>query len=278
LRKSSASSVSVFLQGGEARIWLQSIGESRRLTKKYVISTLLDLPGNICGGTRITSAPISNREMRQRHLVMNRRHQFGIGGCLFPANPALSAREQAVFWSSSVAAAVVLLVPGPADTADPSHRISLSDLSNAVIREASDGWHMLLRRQNVDHRVRLRQSPEIATLYAAQLPFDDLFELRTHAARLLWRALSGRPPGPDFRELPAQRRGRLIHSLRALDARQDGASYRTIAAALFGANRAPTRGWKTHDLRNRTIRLVQSGQALMRRGYLDLLHYPLRRS
>lgn len=203
---------------------------------------------------------------------------FGIWGCLFPADPALSASEQAVFWSSSVVPAVVRLVPAPAETADPSRVVSLSDLSNAVIREASGGWHILLRRQNVDHRAWLRQRPRLGARYAAQLPFDDLFELRAHAARRLWRALSGRPPGPDFRTLTGQRRDRLIQSLRALDARQGGASYRTITAALFGADRVPTRGWKTHDLRNRTIRLVESGQALMRGGYLDLLRYPLRRN
>jgi hypothetical protein len=33
-------------------------------------------------------------------------------------------------------------------------------------------------------------------------------------------------------------------------------------------------GWKTHDLRDRTIRLVRSGVKLMRGGYLDLLRYP----
>ncbi len=183
-----------------------------------------------------------------------------------------------MFWSSSVAPAVVLLVPAPAETADPSHLVRLSDLSHAVIRKASDGWHMLLRRQNVDHRAWLRRAPRLGAHYAAHLPFDDLFELRAHAARRLWRALSGRPPGPDFCKLPAQRRDRLIQSLLALDAHQDGASYRTIATAIFGADRAPTRGWKTHDLRNRTIRLVQSGQALMHGGYFDLLCYLLRRN
>lgn len=136
---------------------------------------------------------------------------------------------------------------------------------------------MLLRHQNVDHRVRLRRPPRVGAHYAAELPFDDLFELRAHAARRLWRTLSGHLPGPDFRKLPDQRRDRLIQSLRALDAHQDGASYRAIAGALTGADRAPMRGWKTHDLRNRTIRLVQSGHALMRGGYLDLLRYPLRR-
>ena len=91
-------------------------------------------------------------------------------------------------------------------------------------------------------------------------------------------ALSGPPPGPDFRKLPAQRRDRLVDALRALDARLDGETYRTIAEALFGAECVPARAWKTHDLRNRTIRLVQSGQELMRGGYFDLLRYPLRRN
>jgi hypothetical protein len=208
---------------------------------------------------------------------MLRRRRFGIGGFLFVADPALSAHEQAVFWSSSASPVVVPLVPVPAETTDPSRFATLSDLSNAVIRETSGGWHMLLRSQNIDHRAWLRHRPRLGARYAAQLPFDDLFELRAHAARRLWRALSGHRPGPDFRKLPAQRRERLIQSLRALDARQDGASYRAIAAALFGADRQPARGWKTHDLRNRTIRLVQSGQALMRDGYFDLLRYPLRR-
>ncbi len=183
-----------------------------------------------------------------------------------------------MFWSSSIAPAIVSLVPAFTKNADPSRFVTLSDLSNVVIRETSDGWHMLLRRHNVDHRAWFRQKPRVGARYAAQLPFDDFFELRTHAARRLWRALSGRPPGPDIRKLPIQRRARLIQCLRALDARRDGASHRAIAEALFGAERVSARAWKTHDLRNRTIRLVQSGRALMRGGYFDLLRYPLRRS
>jgi hypothetical protein len=50
-----------------------------------------------------------------------------------------------------------------------------------------------------------------------------------------------------------------------------------IAAVLFGAKRIPDRTWKTHDLRNRTIRLVQSGLALMRGGYRDLLRHSRRK-
>ena len=50
-----------------------------------------------------------------------------------------------------------------------------------------------------------------------------------------------------------------------------------IADVLFGAKRIPERAWKTHDLRNRTIRLVQAGFALMRGGYRDLLRQSRRK-
>ena len=48
-------------------------------------------------------------------------------------------------------------------------------------------------------------------------------------------------------------------------------TYRVIAEVLFGTIRIRERVWKTHDLRNRTIRLLQSGSALMRGGYRELL-------
>ena len=74
-----------------------------------------------------------------------------------------------------------------------------------------------------------------------------------------------------------QRRHRLALALRALDARVDGNTYRVIAEVLFGARRIPERAWKTHDLRNRTIRLVQAGFALMRGGYRALLRQSRRK-
>lgn len=108
-------------------------------------------------------------------------------------------------------------------------------------------------------------------LFAAELPFDDDFNIRAHAARRLWRGLNGRSAGPAFHELSPQRQLRLALVLRALDARAEGNTYRTIAEVLFGAKHIPERAWKTHDLRNRTIRLVQNGLALMRGGYRKLL-------
>ncbi len=100
---------------------------------------------------------------------------------------------------------------------------------------------------------------------------DSSLELRAQAAQSLWRALSGRSPCPPLSELPSQRRQRFALVLRALDGRNEGKTYRAIAEGLFGNKRIPERAWKTHDLRNRTIRLVQRGLALMRGGYRELL-------
>nr|WP_244978912.1 DUF2285 domain-containing protein [Bradyrhizobium pachyrhizi] len=107
--------------------------------------------------------------------------------------------------------------------------------------------------------------------YAAELPFDGDFEARAYAARRLWRVMSGRMPGPAFHQLSKQRRERLSAAIRARDAHSAGGSYRIVAEALFGKRRIPDRAWKTHDLRNRTIRLVQGGLALVRGGYRKLL-------
>jgi hypothetical protein len=134
-----------------------------------------------------------------------------------------------------------------------------------------------LRLHGVEHRLWLKEAPAAGVSYAAELPFDGDFDVRAHAAHRLWRALNGLSAGPPVHALSAQRRQRLMLALRALDARIDGATYRTIAEGLFGAKSIPERAWKTHDLRNRTIRLVKSGLALMHGGYRELLHLSRRK-
>jgi hypothetical protein len=109
------------------------------------------------------------------------------------------------------------------------------------------------------------------------LPLDQFFESRTTAAIRLWRGLAGRNPGPNPAALPKARRDRLVLALRALDGRLDDATYREIAGVLFGDAGASDRGWKSHDLRDRTIRLVRFGLGMMRSGYRRLLLYPYRR-
>ncbi|WP_246174344.1 DUF2285 domain-containing protein [Bradyrhizobium paxllaeri] len=152
----------------------------------------------------------------------------------------------------------------------------LLDLAAGQVRRASDGWHAVLRFGAVEHRVWLREPPAVGARYIAELPFDGDFEERAYAARRLWRAMNGRTAGPAFRDLSKQRRERLSEAIRALDAQSAGSTYRAIAEAVFGKKRIPDRAWKTHDLRNRTIRLVQRGLALVRGGYRQLLR-PRRR-
>ena len=161
----------------------------------------------------------------------------------------------------------------PASLVGSHSRVSLdfSDLNKVQLREGPDGWHAVLYLRGVEHRVWLKEAPIVAVTYAVELPFDRDFDFRADAGRRLWRALNGRPLGAPLHVLSAQRRRRLTLALRALDARMDGSTYREIAEVLFGAGRISERGWRTHDLRNRTIRLVQSGFALMRGGYRALL-------
>ncbi|WP_454645401.1 DUF2285 domain-containing protein [Bradyrhizobium liaoningense] len=147
----------------------------------------------------------------------------------------------------------------------------LLDLTAGEVRRAVDGWHAVLRIGAVDHRVWSKEAPVLGASYTAELPFDGDFGARAYAARRLWRAMYGRVPGPAFHQLSRQRRERLSAAIRALDAHSAGGSYRVIAEALFGRKSIPDRAWKTHDLRNRTIRLVQGGLALMRGGYRKLL-------
>jgi hypothetical protein len=107
---------------------------------------------------------------------------------------------------------------------------------------------------------------------AVVIPLDTDFATRADAALRLWRLVTGRRRRRPPNRLTRQRRRRLVLTLRALDARLAGESYRAIAAGLFGDARIPIgRGWKTHDLRDRTIRLVRAGLELMQGGYLDLL-------
>lgn len=160
-------------------------------------------------------------------------------------------------------------------TAPPvSHKSAsqpLLDFAAGRVCRAADGWHAVLRIGSVEHRIWSKQPLTAGAHYAAELPLDPDFEARAHAATRLWRAMNGRAPGPAFHRLSKQRRERLCAALRAVAAYFAGATYRSIAEALFGEKHIPDRAWKTHDLRSRTIRLVQSGLALVRGGYRKLL-------
>lgn len=113
------------------------------------------------------------------------------------------------------------------------------------------------------------------TPLAAIIPMDADLPDRVAALLDAWHALIGRAPDRD--PITPQRRRRLILGLRALDGRAAGASYRALAAGLFGADRVPSgAAWKTNDLRSRTLRLVLDATVLMRGGYRTLAGLPPR--
>jgi hypothetical protein len=149
--------------------------------------------------------------------------------------------------------------------------LDLTELSGDRLRAASDGWYVVLPLGGATHRLWLAAEPLKRVTYRVNLPFDEDFEARNRAAQRLWRAVNDRPLGPVSDGLTLRRRARLVTALRALDGRLEGASYRTIAGVLFGLARIPDRAWKTHDLRSRTVRLVQLGVQMMCGGYRDLL-------
>jgi hypothetical protein len=149
--------------------------------------------------------------------------------------------------------------------------LDLTRLPPGELRQNTDGWHAVLRFGDTSHRLWMKKLPVAGATQAIELPMDAWFGLRAQAAQSLVRTLSGRSTRPPLPNLPAQRRRRFALVLRALDGSNEGKNYRAIAEGLFGKERVPEHAWKTDDLRNRTIRLVQRGLALMRGGYRELL-------
>jgi hypothetical protein len=186
------------------------------------------------------------------------------------------ADRESVFWIPSLQPEAVLLSAAASARASAAAPVDLTHLPGLDLRRADDGWHGLWRAGGTVYQFWLTEKPpDAAAAYTLTLPLDALFELRAHAARRLWRALHGRSPGRSFRAMPDQLRELHILTLRALDARQCGESYRTIAEALLGFHGTKT-DWESDPRKNKARRLVASGQRMMRGGYRTLLHYPIK--
>jgi Uncharacterized conserved protein (DUF2285) len=191
----------------------------------------------------------------------------GAGGYFLPA----TNDPNVVLWTVEVLPSVVALTRLPPGLGHPAFKPKPLLLDPVL---AAEGEDYLIARLGAEMRVHLDGGG--ADPNAVLLPLDGLFEVRMAAARRLWRALNGRPPGPNPAALSKARRNRLILALRALDGRLDGATHRMIAAALFGAEAIPERDWISHELRDRTARLVRLGIAMMNGGYRRLLLHPYR--
>jgi hypothetical protein len=163
----------------------------------------------------------------------------------------------------------------PGTAADAADRFALSSLAcrKVVLGVAADGEHLLL----TDGCRRLQLHCRSGRLLGESLFLRyDLSGLREAEARMatlarfLALARLGRMPAALFR--PPARAARWRLALRALDAREAGASQREIAAALYGAARARA-DWRGDSdyLRSRVRRVVSLGEAFVEGGYRELL-------
>jgi hypothetical protein len=149
---------------------------------------------------------------------------------------------------------------------------SISRLTPVLRRAAIEGEYWLLNHGGDPLAAVLIDAARADTPAAVIIPLDGDFVTRAEAAARVWRLASGRPRRRSFDHLTQIQRRRLTLALRALDGHLAGATYREIARVLFGTTRIPSGpSWKTHDLRDRTIRLVRMGLRLMQGRYLDLL-------
>lgn len=154
--------------------------------------------------------------------------------------------------------------------------ITLAHLDGLDLRRATDGWHGIWQVDGAAHQFWLPEAlPDAAAFYAVTLPMDSFLEVRAHAARRFWRSLMRRPPGPPVGVLPDQLRQWHILSLRALDARFRGESYRAVAEVLLGF-RGTKEDFESDPRKNKARRLVAHGIRMMRGGYRLLLHYPIK--
>lgn len=151
-----------------------------------------------------------------------------------------------------------------------ARRLGPALLSAAIAKyHDTNGIHLIL-----PNRVRVSlQGNDPERPMAIIIPADETLPARLAGVERFRRILAGKPAGPlpPSQRLTPRHRRRLIQMLKALDGRLSDATYREIAAALFGPNAARERGWKTTPVRAQTIRLVNDGYSMMNREYLKLL-------
>jgi Uncharacterized conserved protein (DUF2285) len=191
----------------------------------------------------------------------------GAGGYFYPTtNHPIEA-----LWTAEFLPSVIALTKLPPELGHPKFKPRALSLDPELAAEGDD---YVIERRGAKIRVHVDSSG--AEPPAVLLPLDRLFEVRVAAVLRLWRALDGRNPGPNPAALSRARANRLVLALRALDGRLDGATHREIAMSLFGADAVPKRDWISHELRDRTARLVRLGAAMMNGGYRRLLLHPYR--
>jgi hypothetical protein len=184
-------------------------------------------------------------------------------------DPKLPAEKITPLWRPEFVPTAVILTHAPAGFANAAS-LDPALLATAIVQsDRADGLHLRLPG---DHQLWLPDKNPDQPL-AVVIPLDDDLPLRAAGAvRLHWLMTARKTAHiPQSQPLTVQQRARLIWMLRALDGHLSQASYREIASVLFGPSAMNEKGWKTHAIRAKTIRLVTDAVKMVNRGYFKLL-------
>ena len=190
-------------------------------------------------------------------------------------SPALDAKEAAPIWAPTSNTGVVMLTAQPAIL--PKDATPFVIDAEAAGQSDAQGFHFLHNLKNGERLQILRLAGVSADEGAAAvIPLGpDGFDRLEAVARLL-SSLHCRSIPADTR-LTRQQRHRARRMLQAVDGRLSGASYREIAATLFGTRDLADEPWKTSSRRFATMELVRGGLAMIAGGYRRLLSHRRRR-
>ena len=182
-------------------------------------------------------------------------------GLQFVAKPTNERVAQDVYWRPEVAPTHVIWLRRAAN--DDGVRLD-HVLDVTALRRTVDGVHVKLS----GGLQAFVEGCEPSEPLAAIVPISGSFSAALKGVSDLERVLRG---GGLAADLSDQQRARLQRVLRALDAAQAHATYRQIAADIFGEEAVDRYDWRTSSVRDAAIRLVRTGRALSAGGYLRLL-------
>lgn len=183
----------------------------------------------------------------------------------------VTALERPIFWTPEKNPTAVALKHGPEPLG--GFRITTADLRPHIVLNAEDMVRIDLRGERFDLEI---DGGDPAGSYAAMVILDEHTPDRLTTIGRFWLAMKTRRVSPDHRLTPQKReRARLM--LRAVDARQAGATYRAVAKYLFPQHETEPATWVGSAIRETTIRLARDGLKLVEGGYLTLLRLPRRR-
>jgi hypothetical protein len=204
----------------------------------------------------------SERRSRGRADIANR------WGLQYLVDPTESALGKPVYWSPKADPAV-LVITRTLDLFEPKIRLHIPV---SLTQKSAGGFNAVSAFNDCMFNVIFNASSKPTDPCAVLVPIDDDCLSRIETLTRFWRALHGRTVPPDTR-LTSQQRRRIRLMMQAFDGRDNNASYREIAEAIYGVSRVAADAWKTSALRDSTIALVKDGKAMVEGEYRSLLKH-----